>query len=163
MPLFRDKRESAPPPADVAPAGPPPPGPHLLLDGPILAQWFVLYRLDQELERAKRYGSCLSILIAEPQLIAGERVAHAQRLAAAEAARKSSRMVDLVGWLDADRIVVVLPEADAASARFVASRLRDEIWILSHAQANTKWQVTLIDDLSEIASLLETPSDEAAA
>jgi hypothetical protein len=163
MPLFREKRESEQPSEQVAPVPPPQPGVHLLYEGPILATWFVLYRLEQEVERSKRYGSCLSILVAEVQLIADERVFQAQRLAAAEASHRSARAVDLVGWLDDRRIIVVLPEADAASARFAASRLRDEIWILSHSQGNQKWDITMVDDLSEIEALLEHASDQDQA
>jgi hypothetical protein len=163
MPLFRDKRESEQAPEQPAATPPPQPGVHLLYEGPILASWFVLYRLDQEVERAKRYGSCLSILVAEPQLIANERVGDAQRLAAAAASKKSARSVDLVGWLDHRRIIVVLPEADAASARFAASRLRDEIWILSHSQGNQKWDITMVDDLSEIEALLDQAASQDLA
>jgi hypothetical protein len=163
MPLFREKHNEHTEPVDV-PARPLPAGPHLLFDGPVLAEWFVLYRLGQEIERSRRYGSCLSILVAEPQLIVGELVAPAGRIAAAEAANKSARNTDLVGWLDESRIIVVLPEADAASARFVASRLRDEIWIVSHSQGGQKWQIQLVDDLDEIQAILPlaTATDQAA-
>ncbi len=160
MPLHRDKREIH---TENQEAPLPPPGPQLLFGGPILVSWFVLYRLAQELQRARRYGRCLSILVAEPQLIASERVSDAQRTAAAEAANKSARSPDIVGWLDDQRIIVVLPETDAASARFAASRFRDEIWILSHAQGNQKWQISLVDDLDEIEALLDqTAADQAA-
>jgi hypothetical protein len=166
MPLFRERRDPEPlpqPPEELAPVPPPPPGPHLLLDGPILARWFLLYRLEQEIERSKRYGSCLCVLLAEPQLIANERMTKEQRFGAAEAANKSSRAIDLVGWLDDERIIIVLPEADAQSARFAASRLRDEIWILSHGRANQKWQITLLEDPAKIEALFEQHRDELAA
>ncbi len=159
MPLFRDKqdgrtREEAPPP---------PPGPQLLFDGPILASWFVLYRLAQELGRARRYGSSLSIMIAEPQLIAGELASDTQRYAAAEAASNAARSADLVGWLDGQRIIVVLPVTDTASARFAANRLRDEIWIFSRTQGNQKWQISLVDDLDEIGALLDQAATDQTA
>ncbi len=160
MPLFRDKREVH---AEEQGAPPPPPGPQLLFDGPILASWFVHYRLAQELARARRYGSCLSVLVAEPQLIASERASGAQRMAAAEAANKSARTTDLVGWLDGLRIIIILPEADAASARFAATRFRDEIWVLSHPQGNQKWQIGLVDDLDEIEALLDQMTADQAA
>jgi hypothetical protein len=159
MPLFRDKREAHV--EEEAP--PPPPGPQLLFDGPILVSWFVIYRLGQELERARRYGSFLSVLIAEPQLIANERVSDAQSMAAAEAADKSARTTDLVGWLDSQHIIVILPQTDAASARFAATRFRDEIWMLSHVQGNQKWQISLVDDLDEIQALLDQTAATLAA
>ena len=165
MPLLKDKREQTTPAPEVEPEAPA--GPALLFDGPVLVSWFVLYRLEQELERARRYGSCLTLLVAEPQLIANERVADGQRLIVADAANKSARSTDLVGWLDDGGIIVVLPEADAASARFAASRLRDEMWNVSHVQGSQKWQISLVDDLDEIASFLESvttaPSADLAA
>lgn len=158
MPLFRDKQDGR-----TQEEAAPPPGPQLLFDGPILASWFVFYRLAQELDRARRYGCCLSIMVAEPQLIASERPSDTQRFAAAEAANKAARSADLVGWLDSQRIIVILPLTDAASARFAASRFRDEIWLLSHAQGNQKWQISLVDDLDEIGALLDqTATDQAS-
>jgi hypothetical protein len=166
MPLFREKREVTPLPPVEAPAAPPVPGPHLLFDGPVLAQWFVLYRLRQELYRAQRYGAPLTVLISEPQLIVGERVRRDGRDAAATAAARSARALDLVGWLDDSRIIMILPMTDAPSARFAATRMRDEMWLLSYTHGGQKWQIHLIDNLEEIKALLEhaTPaSDQSAA
>jgi hypothetical protein len=154
MPLFREKREANPPPPEEASSTPPAPGPHLLQDGPVLAQWFVLYRLQQELYRARRYGAPLTVLVSEPQLIVGERVRPDGREAAAAAAAKSARGLDLVGWLDDQRIVIVLPMTDAPSARFAATRMRDEMWLLSYTHGGQKWQIRLIDNLDEIEALL---------
>ena len=73
------------------------------------------------------------------------------------------RSADLVGWLDSQRIIVILPLTDAASARFAASRFRDEIWLLSHVRGNQKWQISLVDDLDEIGALLDqTVTDQAS-
>ncbi len=127
---------------------------HLLLDGPVLARWFVLYRLEQELYRARRYGAPLTILVSEPQLITGEHVRSDGREAAASAAAKSARSLDLVGWLDDSRIIMVLPMTDAPSARFAATRMRDEMWLLSYTHGGQKWQIQLVDDLDQIESLL---------
>ena len=155
MPLFREKRESGQPlPVEETPEAPTEPGPHLLLDGPVLARWFVLYRLDQELYRARRYGAPLTVLVSEPQLITGERVRADGRAAAALAAAKSARSLDVVGWLDDSRIIMVLPMTDAPSARFAATRMRDEMWLLSYTHGGQKWQIRLVDDLDQIEGLL---------
>ena len=74
MPFRREKRESSQLPPEEAHDAPPPPGPHVLFDGPVLARWFIVYRLEQELYRARRYGAPLTVLISDPQLIVGERV-----------------------------------------------------------------------------------------
>jgi hypothetical protein len=167
MPLFRDKRDNSPPAteASVASTAPAPRGPELLRDGPVLARWFVLYRLEEEIYRTHRYGAPLTVLIAEPQLIVGERVRQDGREAAAMAAGRTARALDLVGWLDDQRIVMILPMTDAPSARFAATRMRDEMWLLSHAHGGQKWQVRLLDDLGAIEALLaeqHMPSAEIA-
>jgi hypothetical protein len=154
MPLFREKRDNTPPPQEVAAEPPAVDGPHLLFDGPVLARWFVAYRLEQELYRARRYGAPLTVLLSEPQLITGERVRRDGREAAAAAASKSARSLDLVGWLDDNRIIMVLPMTDAPSARFAATRMRDEMWLLSYQHGGQKWQIRLIDDLDHIEALL---------
>jgi hypothetical protein len=166
MPLFREKREPGQPepersarkqsPAseEALSAPPRPAGPHLLMDGPVLAPWFIAYRLEQELYRSRRYGAPLTVLVSEPQLIVGERVRREGREAAALAAAKSARSLDMVGWLGENRIVMVLPMTDAPSARFAASRMRDEMWLLSYTHGGQKWQIKLIDDLDQIEALL---------
>ena len=152
MPIFRsEKREERAEPAPIE--APPPPGPHLLLDGPILAAWFIRYRLAEELERTRRYGAPLCVLVAEPQLLREERLPRDAAEAAAEAARKAARSTDLVGWLDDRRVVIVLCLTDAESARFALNRLRDEMWLLSYTQGGQKWGITLLDDPEKIASL----------
>jgi hypothetical protein len=166
MPFRRDKRESSQPlPDEAQDAAPTAPGPHLLFDGPVLARWFIVYRLEQELYRARRYGAPLTVLISEPQLIVGERVRRDGREAAAAAAEKSARSLDLVGWLDDSRIIMVLPMTDAPSARFAATRMRDEMWLLSYQHGGQKWQIKMIDDLDQIEALLleQTAVSEADA
>ena len=139
------------------------------MDGAVLAHWFVVYRLEQELYRARRYGAPLTVLVSEAQLIVGERVRRDGREAAAAAAAKSARSLDIVGWLDDNRIIMVLPMTDAPSARFAATRMRDEMWLLSYTHGGQKWQITMIDDLDQIEALLieqgaaMDQSDERAA
>jgi hypothetical protein len=168
MPLFRDKRANNPPAVEESAAPPPqaPLGAELLRDGPVLARWFVLYRLEEEIYRTRRYGAPLTVLVAEPQLIVGERVRQDGRQAAAVAAGRSARALDLVGWLDEQRIIMVLPMTDAPSARFAATRMRDEMWLLSHSHGGQKWQVRLIDDLDAIEAMLieqNAPTEQAEA
>lgn len=163
MPLFRDRKDSSAAANEGEATSPPPPGPHLLHEGPLLAPWFVLYRLAEEIERSRRYGRPLSILVARIQLLPHETIPAQGRAAAAEAAIKAARGTDLVGWLDDRRIIAVLPETDAESGRFVVSRLRDEMWLLSYAQGGQKWEIDLIDDIGQIEALLQDESRRQAA
>jgi len=156
MPPFRDKR-------DQQEALRPPPGPHLLFDAPVLATWFLLYRLEQELDRSRRYGNPLSILVAEAQVITGGHLSDESRQVAGRVVNKSARGIDLAGWLDATRMIIVCPQIDAASARFPATRLRDEMSRLSLAVNGPKWQISLVDDLDEIQALLDQATAGQAA
>ena len=49
---------------------------------------------------------------------------------------------------------MVLPMTDAPSARFAATRMRDEMWLLSYTHGGQKWQINMIDDLDQIEALL---------
>lgn len=160
MPLFRDKREDQ---RNEREARPPPPGRQLLFDGPVLATWFLLYRLEQELDRSRRYGSPLSILVAEADVITGGQLSGESRQAAGRIVNESARAIDLAGWLDATSMIIVCPQIDAASARFVATRLRDEMSRQSLAVAGPKWQISLVDDLDEIQALLDQATADQAA
>src|SRR5262245_27576521 len=161
MPLFRDRKkedqeagEQAEPEDIALPAGE-----WMLRDGPLFAAWYMKFRLAHEVQRARRYGNALSILIAEPQLITDEHVQSAGTRAAAEAAVRSSRVTDLMGWMgEGSRIMAILPETDAPSGRFAVARLRDEMWLLSHSLGGHKWSIDLIDDLDRIAEIAEIPA-----
>ena len=165
MPLFRDRKRIEQDAAEQAVIDePPPPGPWMLMEGPLYAPWYIKFRLLQEIERARRYGNALSILIAEPQLITDEQVHAGGMLAAAEAAIKSARNTDLVGWMgDGQRLIVVLAETDAPSGRFAVARMRDEMWLMSRSQGGQKWSITLVDDLDQIAQIAGAPPPQTRA
>jgi hypothetical protein len=163
MPWFRDKRQEeieAEAAALAEDEAPPPPGTWLLMEGPLYADWYLRFRLEQEIARSRRYGSAFAILIAEPQLIAQERVSAEGTLAAADAAMKAARNTDLVGWMGDGNIMVIMPETDAASGRFAVNRLRDEMWLLSHGRGGHKWEITLIDDLERIEEIAGVAPDD---
>ena len=159
MPLFRDRKREEQEAAELAEVDETPaPGPWMLMDGPLYAAWYMKFRLVQEIQRSRRYGNALSILIAEPQLITDERVASEGTLAAAQAAINSARITDLIGWMgDGSQIIAILAETDAPSGRFAVARLRDEMWLLSHSRGGHKWSITLIDDLAKIAEIAGVP------
>ena len=140
------ENKAAPPPAET-----PAPGPHLLRQHGLLAPWFVVYRLDEELERARRHEHPIAIIIAEPQLLPGEDLPESVRIAAAEAATQGGRRYDLAGWLDTCRVVVVMPDTQEAEAKAAAERLRTEMWRRSTAIGGQKWTITHIADARSFA------------
>jgi hypothetical protein len=118
-----------------------------LRDGPLLAEWFMQYRLEQEIERALRYERPLAILRARPDLLAGEHMTKAQRYVVAEAALEAARSTDLVGWAEAgESILIVLPETDPDMARVAAARWQSEMWRRGRMANAPKWDIRLMHD-----------------
>ena len=120
---------------DIAP-------PELLTDTGLLAEWYLTYRLDEELERARRYQRPLSVLVAFPITELGDSLSLAAKHAAAAAAQRACRSVDLVGWLGAETILIILPETDPDRAVLAASRLRDEFLKGSAFIGGQSWEVS---------------------
>jgi hypothetical protein len=121
-------------------------GPEALRDQGLCAEWYVLYRLQEEVERAKRYDRALSVLLARPRLFDGERLSFSAKQAAADAAQLACRAVDIVGWLGSDHILIVLPETTSEQAEFAAKRLADQVWLRSRHIGGQRWQITRVDD-----------------
>lgn len=90
----------------------------------------VLRALDNEFARAVRYRHPISILCASVDGLDELRAAHGAEGVEAylakleDAVRASLRAMDLAARLDANEIVVVLPDTGAAGAMAVAQRLR---------------------------------------
>lgn len=116
------------------------PGPHLLSDGPLLARWFILYELEKEMRRARRHERPLSIMVLMPVPTLAE-PADESLLAAAEAARRSSRVTDLIGWLPTGGILIVMPETDRDGAAAGVSRWRNEMYTSTMRTGAVRWQV----------------------
>jgi hypothetical protein len=144
----------------------PPPGPHLLREHGLLAPWFVAYRLDEELERARRHEHPIALIVAVPQLLPREELAPVVREAAATAAITAARRYDLAGWLDDRRVIVVMPDTVESEARAAAERIRLEMWRRSTAVGGQKWTVVQISDArsyADAAAVLESVQDRSAA
>ncbi len=133
----------------------------LLHDGRLLAKWFIEYRLKQEVDRAKRYDRPLSVLVAVPTMLLNERLTDAALDAAVSAAVLAARETDLVGWIGEDRIMVIMPETNGDRAKIAMSRWRDEMWLRSRGVGGQKWQLTVLDALTELADF--TTLDAALA
>jgi hypothetical protein len=124
-----------------------------LHDGNLLARWFAEYRLDQEIDRARRYGRPLAVLVASPALLPHETLSEDALSAAVAAAHAAARTTDLVGWFGEREIVMVLVETAPDDARTALSRWRDEMWLKGRAAGGPKWTITLLEDLSEFEDI----------
>jgi hypothetical protein len=137
--LFRPR---TPEPARGQPAT----GREVLLEGEILARWYIEMRFEEEVERSHRYGRPLSVLVATPSVLPGETPAGKAVHAAAAAARAAARSMDLVGWIDEQTILMLLPETSREEARSAASRWRNEMYARSRNEGGQKWEIRIAHD-----------------
>jgi hypothetical protein len=129
------------------------PGPHLLSDGPLLARWYILYELEKEMKRATRHERALSVMVLEPTPTLGAAPSEESLLQAAEAARRSSRVTDLIGWLPNGGILIVMPETDKDGAAAAVYRWRNEMYTSTLRHGAVRWRVAT----NVNASSFETP------
>ncbi len=146
MPLFFLKRRPVIPPAESNVI------PESLRDSGLMALWYLVYRLNGELERARRYDRPLSVIVGEQAALPGEQPSPGALSAASAAARTITRSTDFAGWIGHGRILVVLPETPAAEAEVVASRWRNELWLRTHTRGGAKWRTEVIGDPSVYAT-----------
>lgn len=137
--LFRPR---TPEPARGQPAT----GREMLLEGEILARWYMEMRFEEEVERSHRYGRPLSVLVATPVLLPGEHPAPKAVGAAAAAARSAARAMDMVGWIDGTTILMLLPETAREEARAAASRWKNEMFMRSRQEGGQKWEIRIAHD-----------------
>jgi hypothetical protein len=121
-------------------------GPDILRDGVLLAHWYILYRLDEEMERARRYRRPLSIMIARPMLLPGEQPTAVLLEVGAAAAQAAARSTDLLGSLGGDGILMIMPETGQADANVAVSRWRDDMWLRAQHVGGHKWRVAAIEN-----------------
>lgn len=124
-----------------------------LHDGNLLVRWFAEYRLAQELDRSRRYGRPLAVLVASPALLPHEELSEDALLAAVAAAHAAARTTDLVGWFSEREILMVLVETAPDDARTALSRWRDEMWLKGRSAGGPKWTITLLEDMSEVEDI----------
>ena len=150
MPLFTRSGSSRQEPEGRAEQA----GPEMLRTDGLLSSWYIDYRLQEEIERARRYGRPVAVMLASPELLAGERLSRAAREAGAEGALQSARATDLVGWWPGGdgEILIIMPETIADIAQVAASRWRDEMWLRGRAVNGPKWNITLLHDADEFES-----------
>lgn len=141
MPLpFRGRRKALPTALEQEPR----PRDSLLENG-LLSGWFMQYRVEEELERARRYKCPLTILHAAPVLLPTEKVSDSLLEAGAAAAQKIARRTDLLGWWRGSGIMIIMPETDMAGAEATASRWRTDLYLKTHSAGARKWRVRAID------------------
>jgi hypothetical protein len=148
---------------------PPAVGPESLSDGTFLARWYIVHRLDEELERSRRYCRPLSLFVAAPKLLPGEELSPRAFEAVTVAIKKAARTTDLVGWLDGSSFLIVMPETSQKDAAVAVKRWRDQMWLTSRDKGGQLWNVAGFEvDPNQtaaqlLASLNTSSSNEVAA
>jgi hypothetical protein len=61
------------------------------------------------------------------------------------------RSTDLVGWLDAGTLLLILWESEDV-ARFVALRFRQQLWLASRGDGGQKWRAEVLEMSPEFTS-----------
>jgi hypothetical protein len=117
----------------------------VLTDGVLLAEWYIVRRLDEELKRARRHDRPLSVVVATPRLIPGERVTALELEVAAAAARAVARSTDLLGWLGSDSILMIMPETSPLGARSAVFRWRSDMVRRTRSMGGHQWQSRAIE------------------
>ena len=128
-------------------------GPDLLEDRGLLARWFILYRLEQEMARARRYRRPLAVAVLRPETSLAGRLPGAMAAARSLTEGATARPTDLVGWLDAARILVVLPETDETCAAAAIDRWRAKMWVRNAGVGGVKWQTARLVDARGFAGV----------
>jgi hypothetical protein len=123
--------------------------PSVLRDGVLLAEWYILHRLDEELERSRRYDRPLSVIVVAPMLLPGERPTSLELEVAAAAARAASRSSDLLGRLGRDAILMIMPETGLGGARVAAFRWRNDMWTHGQGVGGHKWETVIMENLGD--------------
>jgi diguanylate cyclase (GGDEF)-like protein len=109
-------------------------------------RWAFQAQLDDELERARRYGQQVSIVVMEVEGLPADRPAQDQILSqVASLFRRELRAMDSVARIGADTFAMILPTTHTGGARVFADRVQlhlahhdfshDEAPILLHATA----------------------------
>lgn len=139
-------------------------GPDLLKDGPLFASWYLVYRLAEEMDRARRYGRPLAVAQAVTPSLSTVRQDPEALAAATEAAQTAARSTDLLGWLGDDRILMVMPETTETDAEVAVSRWQNEMWLRSRKFGGLKWHITALPDpigFDSAAQFIEQVTEES--
>jgi hypothetical protein len=123
--------------------------PSVLRDGRLLAEWYILHRLDEELERSRRHDRPLSVIVVAPMLLSGERPTSLELEVAAAAASAASRSSDLLGRLGRDSILMIMPETSREGARVAAFRWRSDMSLHGRRVGAHKWEAVIMENLGD--------------
>lgn len=122
--------------------------------------WYFWLRVLDEVNRSARYGTPFALLLLDLNLAPG--TASRQVDEAAFGVRKVVRTTDLGGRLSIDRVGVLLPHQDVASAEKARERILSGLG--RRSPRGTTWESRLLcypGDAAEISRLLAGPGAHA--
>jgi diguanylate cyclase (GGDEF)-like protein len=118
---------------------------------------YLLQKLGEEIERAKRYGDELSVILFDLDSFKaindtfGHRVGDEVLIKVAATLRACTRDVDVSGRYGGEEFLVILPHTSAASALEVAERIRGAVKALTWSQPELR--VTVSGGVCEYAGM----------
>lgn len=109
---------------------------------------YVVGRLDEEIERSKRYDSPLSILLLDIDNFKmvndtyGHQVGDEVLKSIADCMKQIVRNSDCVGRYGGEEFMIILPQTDEDNAKIVGEKIRSEIEALQFSDSNLKITVS---------------------
>ncbi len=120
-------------------------------------------RIEDEIERCKRYERVAAVACLIPLLVPGEAFARRELEAALGTASQLLRSCDIVAPLGGDGILAILPETVLDTARIAAHRVAAELTRRSGSIQQRKWRSGLVsvplggdDPLSLVAEAMSS-------
>jgi hypothetical protein len=128
----------------------------------------ILNRLEEEIDRAGRYGRPLTVVCVAPQLLAGQTIPSQEMTGAATSVTDQLRFCDVVGTFQAGSmtaILAILPEASQDDARPIAHRLATDLVRRSAGNQQRNWRsgiASVPQDGTDVSSIVQIAYTRAA-
>ena len=115
----------------------------------------VLECLDEELDRRLQLGRPLSIVLTAPMLplLPVEPPSSEVLAVAADVASKVLRTSDTLGWLERDRLLVVMPDTSVVEARAAAFHWSAEMWRRCPRGQARRWRFVAMEAGDAVSGL----------
>lgn len=132
------------------------------LDSAVLGPVELLARLSEEMDACALAGVELSVIRAVPQLLAGETLSQRESELVNACIARQIRDTDIVGRLDDESYVAILPGTSEPAAQAVAQRIASELTIRSGFVARHKWLAVGLGCTTDLASAADVLARAAA-
>ena len=127
-------------------------GPDGLRQSVLFPRWYILHRLDEAIELARRYHRPLSVTLVAMTPLGGEWSNAAKLAVAGAAAQATARSTDVLGWLDCSSFLIIMPETKPTDGAAALSRWRAEVWSRSRYMGGHEWRFVQVESTGAFAT-----------